>query len=181
MKKPVLFLALAFCALYGMYACSKDNQVLTEERLSTLSKLSDSIPNDTLDSIPQDTLRDTVYLASHRLRVRAHAFDTILMLTVATQEQYNYTYLSLPWAQTGIHPSLKLQVGQPVGITPLIAYSRPAEFSYKYSTNQNGTYPFQINFRSINYTGQLYVNDSAYVISWAHDSIIAVSPKFIYK
>lgn len=181
MKKPALFLALAVCALYGMYACTKENQVLTQERLSTLSKLSDSIPNDTLDTIPQDTLRDTVLLTSYRLYVRPHAFDSILWLNVSTKELFNYTYLTLPWAPEGAGPSLKLHVGQPVGVTPLVAYSRPAEFSYKYVNNQHGTHPFRINFRSINYTGQLYVNDSAFVISWAHDSIITISPKFIAR
>ncbi len=140
---------------------------------------------DTLDTIPNphDTIHDTVYLGSARLRVKPELYlDSGLRVNVATAEVFNHTYLTLPWASFGTFPALKLRVDQPIGITPLLSYSRPAEFSYLYSkTGVKGTFPFVVNFHSTNYTGQLHVSDTAYVFLWPHDSIINVSPKVIYR
>lgn len=180
MKKSILFLTLAFGALYGMYSCTKENQVrLTDE--TALSKLRDSIPHDSTDTFPPiDTLHDTIQLASYRLNVQPHVTDSLLRLKVNTQESYFYYYQWLPFVQTGDFPTFKVQVLQPKGITPVTTVGSPAGFSVLYAKKlTRGTFPFEINFRTNNYTGQVYVTDSGYHFSWAHDSIIRINPKFV--
>ncbi|WP_341842343.1 hypothetical protein [Chitinophaga caseinilytica] len=183
MKKPMLYLALAFAALYGMYSCTKENKVLSDQQLakSSLSSLADSIPIDTIDTIPTDTIHDSIPLISNRLLVEPGVVDSFLWISVKTQELYNYYNVILGYFNLVNTGALTFGVKQPIGYTPLTTQYVHGQFFIPFNTKANGIYPFRINFKNVNYAGRIRVTDSGYRFNWQHDSSILLYPKFVRK
>ncbi|MGE7773415.1 hypothetical protein ACQKLP_01765 [Chitinophaga sp. NPDC101104] len=188
MKKPMLYLALAFAALYGMYSCTKENKVLSDQQLakSTLSSLADSIPIDTIDTIPTDTiptdtLHDSIPLITNRLVVQPQTSNSYLGIIVRTWETYNYDYVAFSHLNLINSGALTFGVTQPYGHLPHTTTYSPAQMFIAFHTTANGSYPFKINFKNVNYSGRIHVTDSGYRFNWHHDSTILVYPKFVHK
>lgn len=189
MKKPILFLTLALSVMIAANSCTKESRMLSEENAanSVLSALRDSVPNDTIDTIPTDTiptdtLHDSIPLITNRLIVQPQISNSELGILVRTWETYNYSYVSFShFNLVNYGGALTFGVTQPYGHLPQTTTYSPAQMFIAFHTTANGSYPFKIKFKNVNYAGRIHVTDSGYRFNWHHDSTILVYPKFVHK
>jgi len=174
---------MTLAAALLILACNKESH-LTDPAGRLKASLHDSIPIDSIDTIGHDTIpHDTIPHDSAFRKISGLVItpsshgDSALKFHIETTNNYPVanskvvTYL-------GYSPdSLYVNV---TGVQPLFPYtpgSAPAKADVWQFWHPGANVPLTIRLNGRAYTGSVSVAGLNATISWAHDSIILISPK----
>jgi hypothetical protein len=107
--------------------------------------------------------------------------DSVIKLHIETTNKYPVTHTKLEafCARSPAHRPDTIYVNV-YGIQPLFPYtpgSAPAKTDLCMKRNPGVNIPFIIEFKNAVYIGSISTKGANYTISWAHDSVVLISPK----
>lgn len=172
-------------ALTGMlliFACNKESH-LTDPSARLRSSLQDSLPGDSTDSTGHDSIpqypTDSVFQTINGLVITPSSqADSIIELHIETSTNYPVADSRVEAHFTGSSlDSLNVNVYGIQAMYPYTPGSAPAKTDIWKQWNPGVNVPLSVNLNGTVYTGSISITGLNYTISWAHDSLILISPK----
>lgn len=177
MNKILMTLAAALLII----ACNKESHLTDPSSARFKSSLHDSIPIDSTDTTGHDTIPyppDSAFgkIAGLVITPSSHA-DSILKLHIETTNNYPVANSKVMTLIGNSPDSLHVTVYSVQPVFPYTPGSAPAKTDIWKLWNPGMNVPLAISLNGAAYTGSISIAGSNYTISWAHDSIILISPK----
>ncbi|RPD37948.1 hypothetical protein EG028_27395 [Chitinophaga barathri] len=162
-----------------VHSCSQD-AVLSKEDAKSLLALRDSIGNDSTDTIPTDTIphpNDSSWWRITGLDITASSVeDTAIVFLIKSKNYYPVEHARLDLTAYTFPDKWNIGIIRAYQFSPNPGYSQAVR-RIVHQRYPNGNWPLNISLRGNTYTGTIHATDTAYSISWAHDSIITIQPK----